>query len=248
MNDLEKNNNLPWKIAAPSFIWPTRVGENCRLLAPLVQEVGIVLFETQGSLEYTQKDLPLELKDLGLDYHVHLPLDLPWEQGSSVLNAQVKGILEKIAFLNPWGYVLHPPPELHDFKDFLRAWRGWGLDSSALLLENIEGHDLSPLWKEVEEQKCSICLDLGHLLVYEQEKILEYPNLWPKVQLLHIYAPSGGHKHHSLAKLDSYGQKVLQRILNSVKKDCTVLLEVFGPEDLRESLQAFHSWCAKWNF
>lgn len=246
---LDKKQNyskLPWKIAAPSFIWPGTVGQNCFALEALVQEVGLAFFETQSCLDYTEKDLPHELKDLDLDYHVHLPLDLPWEKGMDILSRQVRDLLAKVDFLSPRGYVLHPPFSEQQLCDFVKIWQSWGLDPKILFLENVENQDLSTIWGIIEAHNLSLCLDLGHMLVYKQQKILNYEQVWERTRLLHIYAPIGGHKHHSLAKLDKSGQKILEYMLKNIRQDCTVLLEVFSPHAFQESMQTLDDWARSW--
>ena len=68
-----------------------------------------MLLETAGCLAYDEKDLPLDLPSLGLSFHAHLPLDLPWDAGAGGVSATILSLEEKIAFLRPRHYVLHPP-------------------------------------------------------------------------------------------------------------------------------------------
>ena len=80
-----------------------------------MREVGIVLFETAGSLAYTEADLPPDLAGLPLTYHVHLPLDLPWQDGPNGAQATwdiVRRLVAITDYLSPNAYVLHPPPAI----------------------------------------------------------------------------------------------------------------------------------------
>lgn len=233
-------------IAAPSFIWPAPVGENCYRLRHLVQEVGLVLFETQACLEYTEQDLPSELSSLELTYHVHLPLDLPWSSGVSQVIEAVRQLVDKTAFLCPRGFVLHPPPQRNQFLAFCKMWQELGLQESQLLIENIEDNDLSSIWSDILATRCQVCLDIGHLLAFSQEALLDYAHLWDKVAMLHIYGDLCGHKHLSLASLSPKGQSLLKYILSSLTKETVIVLEVFDPEALEESLDIFSTWISKW--
>ncbi len=74
-----------------------------------MDEVGLLFLQAQACLSYTEEDLPVWLTRTGLRFHVHLPLDLPWEAGQSHVWEIVAGLRRKAAFLRPWAFVLHPP-------------------------------------------------------------------------------------------------------------------------------------------
>lgn len=67
------------RLAAPSWVIAADLPANCRFLAGRVDEVGLLFFEAKSSLAYGADDLPAGLAALPLDFHLHLPLDLPWE-------------------------------------------------------------------------------------------------------------------------------------------------------------------------
>jgi len=233
-------------IAAPSFVWPTTVRENCYQLQDLVQEVGIILFETQACLKYTENDLSLDLASLDLSYHIHLPLDLPWSFGVPIVMEAVKKLVDKTAYLSPRGYVLHPPPQREQFLSFCQIWQDLGLSPKQLFLENIEGNDLYYLWPDLLETECKVCLDLGHILAFSQEHIMSYRHLWDKITMLHIYGDLYGHRHSSLSLLSEQGKSLLNSALTSIQQETVIVLEVFTPKDLQESLDIFSTWISKW--
>ena len=51
-------------MAAPSWVWPGTVGENCRRLGEVFDEVGILLFESAACMAYGEEDLPATLSEL----------------------------------------------------------------------------------------------------------------------------------------------------------------------------------------
>lgn len=242
MKRYSQKDSLPWRIAAPSFVWPGKVGENCYLLQDLVDEVAIVLFEKDACLAYTDKDLPSDLNSLNLTYHVHLPLDLTWSLGGIRVFEEVKLLYNKVAYLKPWGFVLHPPNSKKAFYSFYQAWIDHGFQGSQLILENIEANDLVNMWSEIEKTGCSICLDIGHLLAYGQENILSLPGLYQRVSLVHLYGLEMEGRHMSLAHLSSEGKDILQSILGRISKDCVIVLELFDPDSFHESLNIFYDW------
>jgi hypothetical protein len=235
------NFERPHTIAAPSFVWPERVGDNCRRLEGLVDEVGIIFFETQGCLEYTEEDLPPGLARLDLTYHVHLPLDLPWRKGPEEVHRLTEALLAKTDFLRPQGFVLHPPDREQDLREFLRLW-SLRREPGNLFLENILGNDLRAAWPAIQEAGCGICLDLGHLLAFEQERLLETPGILERTSMLHLYAPGPDGEHESLAHLEKHGFRLLHRILQDLPGSSVIVLELFHPEKLSESLDIFRSW------
>lgn len=244
-------------IAAPSYVWPGTLAENCTRLAGRVDEAGLLFFETQSCLAYTGRDLPRSLAELDLRFHVHLPLDLPWDEGHLAAWTVVSALLDKCAFLSPWAAVLHPPPAMVCpgrknplstplyatlLDNFLRLW---GEDRPFVrpLVENTRENDLAALWPVIQAQGAGICLDLGHLLAFSQETD-KLPGIWPRVGMVHLSAPGPRGEHWSLRRLDRAGQKRMNAILSRLRADAVVMLEVFTPRDLRESLAFIREWSA----
>jgi len=257
------------RIAAPSFVWPEHIAENCRKLRPLVDEVGLLFFQTEACLMYTEFDLPAWLAETGLRYHVHLPLDLPWAEDLQAVWNAVSRLRRKADFLQPWAYVLHPPsfpppgpphatigesvcslPEkgvawnysVESLAWLVRRWEVDGASPESLLLENTLENDLTGLWPLIQAANLGICLDLGHLLIADQQTH-RLPDIWPRVHMVHLSAPgkvsADGRLvdgHRTLAELDERGWGLLEEILAQVHEECVLMVEVFYPEGLMESV------------
>lgn len=234
----------PW--AAPSFVVPGTAGENCRFLAGLAPEVGLLFFETQACMAYGPQDLPPELAGLGLRYHVHLPLDLPWERGVAAVWAVVRTLVDKAAFLAPWGYVLHPPDTVDELAKLAALWAAYGLDPAALLLENVRGNDLAALLAPSAALGLSLCLDLGHLMAYNQP-IPELARDWRRVRMLHLCAPGPGGRHRPLAELDGAGRALLARLVAATGPRAVLMLEIFDAPGLFASAALLADWMEQWN-
>lgn len=234
----------PW--AAPSFVVPGTAGENCRFLAGLAPEVGLLFFEARACMEYGTRDLPPELAELDLRYHVHLPLDLPWERGVAAVWAVIRALVDKAAFLKPWGYVLHPPDTARELEALASLWAGHGLDPAALLLENVRGNDLGALLAPSAALGLSLCLDLGHLMAYNQPM----PTLardWARVRMLHLCAPGPGGRHRPLDGLDDAGRALLARLVAEAGPDAVLMLEIFDAPGLFASAALLADWMKQWN-
>ena len=231
---------MHFRLAAPSCVIPDRVGPNCRALAPLVREVGLMLLETRGCLDYDARDLPLDLPGLGLSYHVHLPLDLPWDKGIAAVCAALFSLEQKIAFLCPHGYVLHPPSP-GDLSLLLRHRSDL---TSVLCIENTRQSDLHEIWEEITALNLGVCLDVGHMVSYGQEGMLRLPGFFERIRILHVYGGESEHGHAGLDTLPDPG--LLREILLRVRGDCVLVVEIFHLDELVRSLSLLKSWLLQW--
>lgn len=246
----ETSRPLPWKLAAPSFVRPAGIAENCAFLADHVDEVGLCLFETEACLAYDGRDLPLALTELDLSYHVHLPLDLPWENAPHAW-AAIKTLVEATAYLAPTAYVLHPDPAAPP-QTVAERFAGFGIAPGKVLLENTEDCDLVDIWPQLVEAGLSACLDMGHVLAYSQRALLDLPGLWGRTAMLHTYAPHPAQpsRHAGLPLLDLEGRQLLQDVLGQLGRlehKVTVMLEVFDEPGFMASLNFFGAMAATWN-
>lgn len=229
-----------FRLAAPSFVLPAPVAENCRFLAHKVDEIGLLFFETEACLNYTDEDLPPWLAELPVAYHVHLPLDLDWSAPSRAFE-QLGRLVQKAAFLSPSCYVLHPhenaPPE-----DIARRFAGFGVEPERVLLENTEERSLAEDWPAIMASGLSACLDIGHVLAYSQRSILELPGLWERVRMVHASAPHPKNpaRHAGLNMLDEHGAPLLQTVLDHLSDSATLMIEVFEEKGFFDSLAHVH--------
>ncbi len=245
--DIGKKWNLEFDftIAAPSFVIPAGVAENSRFLADYFPEICLLFFETEACLKYTDFDLPPDLADLPVKWHVHLPLDLPWEQGLDIAWGKIAGLMDKAACLSPRVYVLHPPTVPGMLVPLAKKIREAGIDPADILLENVEETDLTTMWDDARKGGYSTCLDLGHILAYGQDSILNLPDLWETVRMLHVYAPGKRGKHTSLVNLDEEGEKLLRTMFEHFRGD-TVTLEVFDEKGIFESVELLAGLLSGW--
>ena len=199
-----------------------------------------MLLETRGCLEYDELDLPADLPGLGLGYHAHLPLDLPWKDGPAAVGDVIFALEQKIAFLRPRGYVLHPP-EPGDLSGLLRHRPGL---ASRLWLENTREGDLCELWGEIGALGLGVCLDVGHMVSYGQERVMDLPGFFERVRILHIYGGESERGHAGLDRLPD--PNLLRDILLRLKGDETLVVEIFSLEELGRSLNLLQSWLLGW--
>ncbi len=249
--------HLPGRIlAAPSWVMPAGVAKNCRFLAGRVDEVGLLFLETESSLAYTQHDLPPDLADLPLAWHVHLPVDLPWG-GPLAHTAQHDGknaaqiciaLMEKVCFLGAKRAVLHPPAHSpNDYAQqaldaFATAWYRAGRHPGDILLENIRGQSLTGLSQVIRAHNLSVCLDTGHLLSYAQKDILHMGELIQRIRMLHCNVEIPGGRHLPLTTSDTAMEQLCRHLFTAAPCDSVIMLELFAWNDIEASLPLLHTW------
>ncbi|OIQ52218.1 hypothetical protein BerOc1_00692 [Pseudodesulfovibrio hydrargyri] len=236
---------FPFPLAAPSAVLPTGLAGNALFLADHFPEIAVLFFETEACLAYTDEDLPPSLADLPCSWHVHMPLDLPWRAGFETVWQKIDGLLDKIAPVSPWAYVLHPPDGPDMLLPLAARLRDKGVDPARFLIENVSGGSLTTIWEEIVEGGFSACLDIGHIQAYDQRDVLGLPGLWDRVRMLHVYGAERDRRHWPLNELDPVGQVLLRTLLERAS-DFTVTLEVFGRSGLFDSLDLFGEWLARW--
>ena len=244
------------KLAAPSWVLPGTIAENCRFLAGKVHEVGLLFFETASCLAYTEEDLPPPLSDLPLSFHAHLPTDLP--RGGAQAAAICLALMERVAFLGVRRAVLHPPPPSQAppdrepleytgawLREFALCWRASNRDTADLLLENTEHGELTALLPVIEALGLSLCLDTGHALAYGQRHLFLHPAVLARTRMVHVSAPGKGaakNRHLPLTSLSPEDGAALRNLLFSVSQSAVCMLELFSTDDFFNSLPILHSW------
>ena len=230
--------------AAPSFVFPGSVAENARFLAGRVAEVALCLFENAACLAYTENDLPPDLRDLPLRWHVHLPFDLPWPDSPGAAACRpaldnVQRLMDKIARLAPHCAVMHAPPGCLDTRQKLlrHAGRFWREHQDIpLLLENTRDCDVRELGEGfLEEAGLGFCLDVGHLLGYAQHA-LRKSSLPSRASLIHWSAPCGRDAHAALTRFSPEELTLLAELTPRLSAQAAHLLEIFCWQALEESL------------
>ncbi len=250
--------SLPF--AAPSCILPATVAENAAFLAHKVQEIGLYFFETKSCLAYTEEDVPPSLRALPVHWHMHLPVDLVWSrrQGGGAHAAKMAlSVLEKAAFLRPRMAVLHPPifeknlvEQEKLLWEFLHTWSA--KSSVPVLLENIQEAPLYTLDKALfcdvktpegktrqgqKKPRFGVCLDVGHMLAFEQEELLLHQDLLHKVQLVHWSAPGKHDEHLALTQFTASQLDSVRTLISVLPPKVTHMIEVFHWQYFQDSVK-----------
>ena len=258
---------LPFRLGTTSYIWPDDILPNVRQLAPLVDDIELVLFESDeyGS-NLPDKGVIAELKQLalanGLTYTVHLPLDLRLGDDNSVRHPSLekaRRVIERTQSLDPFAYVVHLDGKNAPFslagtlcgdEGQLARWQAqgarsleqvsdWAGDASRVCVENLENYDPAAFAPVLDQVHCSRCADVGHFWQKGLDP-LPYLRQWQsQTRVVHLHG-TGEHGHHSLALMppDTL-DSVVKHLLENMRG--VVTLEVFGVNDFFSSKAALEA-------
>jgi sugar phosphate isomerase/epimerase len=225
------------------------------MLAPFLDEIEIVLFESNGLDNYPDQAEMKVLAGLSLSqrvrYHVHLPIDIYLGEKTEAIRSQgvstVKKVMERTLCLNPSLYTLH-----FDLRDKngreetdIEAWRSriirsaeemteWGIETKRISIETLS-YPFEWIEDIVREFGFSICLDIGHMLIYRQDIPRYLENYLPQTSIIHLHGIENGVDHLGIDRLNG---KIIDLILFKLQSFMGILsIEVFSFGDLKKSLE-----------
>ncbi len=249
-------NRYPFRLGTTSFIYPDLYSENVKKLAPYVDEIELLFFESihpEAIPDAYEIKALAELKKMSeITYNIHLPTDVviaaanPSERNRAV--DVISRVIDLTEELDPVTYTLHIPYE--EYPGGTNVWQAYVLKGLATLFENgmdqslisLETLDYSPdLFHEALDRfDISICLDIGHMFVHGYDPLAFYGKFKERISIIHLHGVDGGSDHLSLDQLQDSNCVIVRDIL----KDFTgsLSIEVFSFNDLRTSLDVFEKW------
>lgn len=240
--------------------------ENVRLLAGTVDHIEILLFHAPNLHNIPEAGEIRALREAGeqgkVTFSVHLPASLEIASVDKGIRRRslhlAREICGKMSEVNPLYFVLHVPysaptlvpvPSLYFHKGGGVAWDGWkdrALESLELLQEVVENADrllveninyspslLEPL---LATGNCRLCLDIGHLLLGQEDATGSIRKYLDQIRTIHLHGVSGYEEHLSLSQLSDHPIEEWLRCLTETPSKRIVILEVFTPQDLEESI------------
>jgi len=246
---------FPFRLATTSYIYPDRIIPNVTALAPFLDEVELVLFESGGQDNYPDE---VELRDLTsfcisgkVGFNIHLPVDLFLGDRSEEVRAKgisiIRRVIERTLCLNPSVYTLHFDLRNSDGKEEtdIEAWRrqilrsaeemtGCGIEPRRISIETLS-YPLEWIEDIVKEFGFSICLDIGHMLIYRQDMAYYLEKHLPQTSIIHLHGIENGVDHLGIDKLSA---KMIDLIFSKLQGFTgTLSVEVFSFGDLKNSLE-----------
>jgi len=244
---------FPFRLGTTSYIKPADILPNVRFLAGLVDDVELVLFESDEISSLPDGGVIGELGRLAaesdLTYTVHLPLDV--QLGHPVQEERRRSVgkcvraIERTWRLRPFAYVVHLVRNGEDEAAWRRALRRsvddlleTGIGRRRLCVETLD-YDFSLVTPVVRECELSVCLDVGHLLLRDKDPVALLARHLDSTRVVHLHGVRNGRDHLPVDVLD---ETLLAEVLGLVGEksdtDRVVTLEVFGQRQLERSLAA----------
>jgi sugar phosphate isomerase/epimerase len=249
-----------FRIGTTSYIIPADILPNVEYLAPLVDDVQLVLFEADeyGS-NLPDAVLRSRLVELaatyGITYTVHLPLDLCLAADGDIADLSLlkaQRVIEATRDLSPFAYTAHlDGRELMEGNSTnLERWQanarralevvcGWLDDPRLLCVENVERWDPEAYAPVLEKLPVSRTIDIGHLWLQGIDPLARLPAWIDRARVVHLHGIDG-RDHASLAHVP---RELLVPIVTFLHRHFTgaVTIEVFNQEDLISSLAALQA-------
>jgi sugar phosphate isomerase/epimerase len=244
---------FPFRIGTTSFIYPDHYIPNVKMLGPYLDEIELLLFESKGPDALPSGRVIDELAgladDFGLKYNVHLPTDVsisdpnPAKQRHAV-ETTIR-VMELVNPLAPSVLTLHVPYhedslEAHHVKIWqdrvygnLEKIRSSNRHKHTISIETLD-YPFEIMEDIVFDLDLTICLDLGHLMIYDFDIVEIFSKYSLKTTAIHLHGVENRDDHKALDRL---ADKFVEPVVWILKRFTGVVtLEIFSFENLTTSL------------
>jgi sugar phosphate isomerase/epimerase len=263
MADMNSKGRYPFRLGTTSYIVPDEIIPNVRYLSDKVEDIELVLFESD---EFSNLPSPEEIRVLagiagehGLTYSIHLPLDVYLGHNDRAERLRSVGkclrVIDLVRELPRSAWVMHfeagagidinafPGAEQQRFADNLREsstmlLEGSGEPPADFCTENLN-YPFDIVWPVVEESGFSVTLDVGHLEFYGFPTAEYLRRYLPMIRVLHMHGTTEGKDHNSLAFMNPDAlDLVLSALAADAGRERVFTLEIFSEPDLLSSIKA----------
>jgi sugar phosphate isomerase/epimerase len=245
---------FPFKLATTSYIFPDRVVPNVTSLAPFLDEIELILFESEGQEDSPDQEEIETLMNLSsqhqVGFNIHLPLDIFLGDKSETIRSKgisiVRRTIKRTLPLQPSVYTLHldrrnkygaAEPDIEIWqRRILQSIEEIARDEIGLNPISIETLEYSFEWIEdlVKKFGFSICLDIGHILIQGRDLGYYLDKYLVETSIIHLHGFQNSTDHLGIDRLsDSVLKQIFSRLHDY---HGIVSLEVFSMEDLEKSL------------
>jgi len=244
--------SFSFKIGTTSFIYPADYVQNVKMLAPHLDEIELLLFQSAPESlpsNHEIKQLFNVSNEFDLTYNIHLPLDIfmgaPEPSVRQFALDTIQQVMDLTALLSPSTYTLHLPYDEADFdNERIKPWRDrLNTSMKKLASAGISGDMISietldyPLdWVEdlLNDFNLSVCIDVGHLMLYGFDPEAVFNKYKNRTPILHLHGVDNHKDHLPLDRLAKEKAKTIIRMLQ--QHEGVVSLEVFSFDHLKASL------------
>jgi len=249
---------FPFRLGTTSYILAGDLVANVEFLGSLVDDVELVLFESEEGSNLPGADIIATLAELKclrrLSYTVHLPLDARLGDPDEIIRKRsVEKCLKVVNLtkpLHPFAYIVHFDGEIRGRMPACNLDR-WAeaLDRSAaeLLLSGVEANrfcieTLEYPFEHVEQivfrHGLSVCLDVGHLAFYGYPIRDSLDRYLGQCRVIHLHGHVNGTDHKGIDLLNSgILSMLMERLGRTGESNRVMTMEVFGIEDFEASME-----------
>lgn len=258
-----------FRLGTTSYILPADILPNLRHLHRRVDDVELVLFESESVSNLpspTEVDEMARLgREAGLSFTVHLPLDIRLGSGDEAERAASVGtcrrVIARMAPIEPFAWILHlhgdrrgdpptddPPRWIAQNRRSLAELLETGPAPRNICIETLD-YDFRRVEGLVEEFDLSVGLDIGHLLLHGRDPAAHLDRWMERARVVHVHGIDGqGMDHRDLGRLpEGLLEELAMRLSRLPAWDVRVVtMEIFGEDDFERSMQAVAERLAAW--
>lgn len=240
----------PFTLACPSFVFRADYPENVQRLAPFVDEIQLLFFESRFAGSLPSPALIDRLANLGRDggvtFNVHLPSDIFLGHCNAAERQRAADVLidliHRCAPLDPSTFTLHLERDSSETK--ASRWQARtaatletvltaGIDSRRISIENLN-YDYALAGPIVEALDLSVCMDMGHLLAHGEGLAPFYTRWQDRISIVHLHGVDGDKDHLPLDRLSHNHKTEVIQLIDGFGGG--VVIEVYSEAALEASL------------
>jgi sugar phosphate isomerase/epimerase len=261
------NNTLkdrfPFRLGTSSYIIPAEILSNVQYLADKVDDIELVLFESDEISNIpdieTVKQLRMLADENKLTYTVHLPLDAYLGSSEETVRqtsvTKCLRIIERMDAVKPFSYVLHfhgdrrgnlPSADMNRWLDQHRKSMNELLKyvSPRMLAVETLDYPYELIEPVVWEFDLATCLDIGHILICNHP-LENYLKIYlPRTRVIHLHGVCNQKDHVDISHIEPVLLAKLLRTFCASANDINrvLTLEIFSEEDFLTSLDVLRNY------
>lgn len=247
---------FPFRLGCTSFVLHADLATNVRALAPLVDDIEVVIFESdevsplpdQETLDFMRH----AAEEHGVTYTIHLPLDVRLaspdhaerESGAAVC----RRVIERMRGVDPFAYVAHvtggdDQAAWASLKELAQA----AGDPALVCVENLVA-PTDAFVKIATDAGVSLCFDVGHAVLdgWGSNECVEWlEKHLAALRVLHVHGVADGKDHRDASALpEGMLGRIVRALSGGASRQRALTLEVFSEAALVRSVAAFKEFAS----
>ncbi|MCG8341703.1 MAG: sugar phosphate isomerase/epimerase [Chlorobiales bacterium] len=251
---------FPFRVGTTSYIIPDEIVPNIEYLKDKVDDVELVLFESDemGNLPSAQDIARLQeiSEEYDLTYSIHLPLDVYLGSADAAIRKRsvdkCHRVVELTEALHPSAYVMHaeagPGIDVNGFSNgekngfaenfhisLERFFSGIPVQPSEFCVETLN-YPFEILGGVISSFGLSVTLDIGHLELYGHPVNEHLDRYLEHTRVLHMHGIKEGKDHKGLQYMRAETlDMVMQALSGNHDQKRVVTMEIFSEDDFNAS-------------